>query len=100
MKAIYAVRDKLAGIIIGNVLTFAHDAPAARFFRDAVNDEQSPVAKHPHDYELVRLCSINDEGHIMPVGEPLLDGFNKPVVVLSGEAVVAMQAQGPKAVEA
>lgn len=92
MKAIYAVRDKLAGIIIGNVLTFAHDAPAARFFRDAINDEGSPCSKHPADYELIRLCQFTDEGHVV--------GLDESAIVLSGAAVLAMQAKGPEAVSA
>lgn len=102
MKAIYAVRDKLAGMIIGNVLTFAHDAPAVRFFKDAVFDDQSPIAKHPHDYELIKLIEFNDEGGFHP--DPSLvrprdpDGFYEPIVVLTGAAVVAMRAEGPKVV--
>lgn len=104
MKAIYAVRDKLAGMLIGNVLTFAHDAPAARFFRDAINDEQSPCSKHPGDYELVKLVEFRDDGSMHP--DPSLvrakdaHGFYEPVVVLTGAAVIAMQAEGLKAVNA
>lgn len=61
MIRIYAVYDLVAFCIIGNLLTFPHDAPATPVFTDVLQDPATSLAKHPGDYSLVCLGSYNDK---------------------------------------
>lgn len=78
MKLIYAVRDVVAGSIIGMLQMFPHDAPAIRFFGDVLSMPDSQLGKHPADYELIELGSVEDFGTV--------DGKECPRVVLTGSA--------------
>lgn len=88
MKRIYAIRDVVAQAFVGILHQFPHDAPAVRLFSDVARDEQTIIGKHPEDYELWCLGELQDDGCIMP----------EVVVVLTGSAWKAAQAEGPKAV--
>lgn len=56
---IYAVRDKLAERLVGGLQLQPHDAPAVRFFTDLAADDQTMIAKHLGDHELVRLGYVD-----------------------------------------
>lgn len=44
---------------------------AIRAFQDAINDQQSPMNKHPDDYDLYQLAVYDDNtGKITPLDEP------------------------------
>lgn len=52
MKRLYVVWDLVAMAVASSVLVYAADAAAIRGFGDALQDPQSPYAKHPKDFEL------------------------------------------------
>lgn len=88
MKQIYAIRDRLAKDLVGMqmylLLVFRTDQQAARYFADAVNDKTSMLNKHPADYELVRVGSIDEQGNIVP-SDPFMN------IIITGDALVAVQ---------
>lgn len=85
-QGLYVVVDNKAGQALGGVHVFRHDAPAVRMFTDIHADEQSVIHKHPSDFALVRVGRFDDE--------LLLIEAHDPVVIVTGEAVAAMQRQG------
>lgn len=56
---IYAVRDIKADAFM-QIMSFANDAVAAREFGNAVRQQESFLAKHPEDYALYRLGSVDE----------------------------------------
>lgn len=84
-QGLYLVVDNKAGQSLGGVHCFRHDAPAVRMFQDIYADPQSVIHRHPGDFALVRVGHLDDE--LLEV-----EG-HAPVVVVTGEAVAAMQAQ-------
>lgn len=56
MQQLYVVRDRVAQCMIGQIMQFAHDAPAVRMFVDALQD--GFMAKHPADFDLVCVGTI------------------------------------------
>lgn len=58
MNNIYAVYDKLAQSIIGGLHLLANDASAIRFFGDILQEQNSRLAAHPEDYDLISLGHI------------------------------------------
>lgn len=85
MKKIYAILDTLAGVIVGGLHTFPHDAPAVRFFSDIAGDPQTMIGRHPDDHALICLGTLSDDNHIMPFA----DGNQ---IVITGAAWKASQA--------
>lgn len=87
MKSIYAIRDRLAQELVGLsmylLMCFRTDEQAARYFADAINDDKSILNKHPGDYELLRLGTINERGQIAVSADPQL--------ILTGDTVIALQ---------
>lgn len=87
MKSIYAIRDRVAQELIGLrmylLMCFRTDEEAARYFADAINDTTSILNKHPADYELLRLGSIDDQGTIAISAQPQ--------VIITGDTVIALQ---------
>lgn len=92
MKNLYAIRDRIAEELVGRamylLLCFRTDQEAARYFADAINDETSILHKHPSDYELLKLGTVNEHGYIKPHAEPS--------IVITGDALVALQAEQHK----
>lgn len=79
MKTLYSIRDKRVNELVGNQMyiafCFRHDAQAVRYFADAVLDKSSILNKHPDDYELVKLATIDEEGNITDANViPLITG--------------------------
>lgn len=67
MKQIYALRDTLAGSIVGGLFLHPHDAPAIRFFGDVASDQQTMIARHINEHELIMLGTLDEEtGDIAP----------------------------------
>lgn len=91
MKQIYAIRDRIAKDLVGMqmyiLLVFRTDQQAARYFADAVNDKTSMLNKHPGDYELVKLGYLEHDN----LSEPLINAANEYTVIITGDAVVALQ---------
>lgn len=61
---IYAIIDVLAQSIVGMLSIHKHDAPAIRLFGDIASDPNSMIARHPQDFNLVRLGYITEHNHI------------------------------------
>lgn len=67
---IVAVHDRALDAFLPPWTTPATGA-AIRAFQDAINDPQSPMQKHPDDYDLYQLAVYNDgTGRITPLDEP------------------------------
>lgn len=95
MKKIYGIRDTVAkdwaGIGMYILFVMLTDQQAVRYFADAIFDKSTALAKHPEDYELVKLGYIEEDN----LSEPLLISENQYTVVITGAALVAAQ-QEPK----
>lgn len=87
MKNIYAIWDNKAEEFIGRamytLMVFRTDQEATRYFMDAINDETSILHKHPEDYELQALGTIDDTGKIT--------AHNPYLTIVHGNTVVAIQ---------
>lgn len=87
MNHLYAIRDGVAQALTGMamymVMCFRTDVQAARYFSDAVNDKSSILNRHPQDYDLIRIGSVDDNGKI--------DALTTPQVIINGAAVLAVQ---------
>lgn len=60
-KNLYAVYDTKAEEVIGGVLyAFPHDAVAVRMFTDAYQAEGTTINKHPEDFELISLGTMEN----------------------------------------
>lgn len=73
-RKLIVVVDILARDVTGPVLYFHHDAPAIRFFTDAIQDPSTPLNKHPEDYELHELGLLDDDLHITLTGRTVTTG--------------------------
>lgn len=86
-RGIYAIYDKVAAALIGNIyclMTISHPAAAVRTFQDGLTDPQTQLNKHPADFELVQLGFLNDKNELV----------NEYRVIMTGEAwLAATQAQ-------
>lgn len=84
MKTLYGINDRLAKDLVGHsmyiVFAFRTDHQAVRYFADAILDEKSALAKHPADYELVKLAHISDDGEITAIDR---------AVVITGDTLIA-----------
>lgn len=64
-QTIYAIYDNKAEDFIGApqaLVTFKHDAAAIRFFTDLALDKNTVLARHPEDYELIALATMENTG--------------------------------------
>lgn len=60
MKKLYVVKDLAANDY--NIPVFLkHNNEALRLFRDEANNTESPIGKHPADYELWYIADYNEE---------------------------------------
>lgn len=89
IKHIYAIQDTRAETIVGGIHLFNHHAPAVRFFADIASDEQTMVARHIGDHQLLYLGTVEEES-----GQ--LHGNSEPIVIITGAAWKAAQAEDTK----
>lgn len=66
MRQLYSLYDLKAQTIIGGLVIENRDGPAIRAFQDAILDPNAIISKHPADYELRCLGSIDDQGTLVP----------------------------------
>lgn len=67
-----------------------HIGLASRSFNDEINNRESPMYKHPEDYELYQLATWNDAtGIYEQLSTPNLVARGKDVVVKPGDWVPA-----------
>lgn len=77
------VIDNVAKDVVGPVLYFHHNAPAIRFFTDAVQDPTTPLNKHPEDYYLRQIALLQDDlsitidNQIIVTGAEVLEQLRK-----------------------
>lgn len=63
---LYALRDRVIGRIIPETVTAAHnDEHMRRMLRDTVQGNH-PVARHPEDFELVKIGELDELGAGFP----------------------------------
>lgn len=68
---IYSIYDKKA-VAYTNPFYYHQKGQAIRGFEDAVNDLQSPLNKHPEDFQLFQIGEWNDTtGVITPLQNPV-----------------------------
>lgn len=61
---IYGVYDEKAKSYL-DPFYFGHDGEALRKFSDVIQNDQSPIAKHPGDYSMYKLGKFDsNSGHI------------------------------------
>lgn len=71
MKYLVSLYDR-ATEAYGPIMTVPTRAVALREFRQACNDNTSPISKHPTDYELYQLATYDDQtGEIITAHEML-----------------------------
>lgn len=80
---LYAIRDKVAGQIIGGIWLHRNDAAAIRMFTDVAQDQQSMIHRHTTDFELVKLGELNNDTSV--------DGLREPQLILDGSTLNAIQ---------
>lgn len=94
---IYAILDIVADGILGGLYLHKHEAAAVRFFNDIAGDPQTMVARHPSDFNLIRLGFYSGEGgdhNIIPIqdGPGVAGGYE---VILEGSAWEALNRPAP-----
>ncbi len=71
---IYSIYDEKA-TVYQNLITFNTNGQALRVLADIVQDPKTTINKHPSDYKLYRLGSVDDNsGVITPLPVPELIG--------------------------
>jgi len=84
IRTVYAIRDVLAESLLGGLHLFITDAQAIRFFGDIAGDNQTAIARHPSDHELIKLGELDEStGTIV--------AFVSPHVVITGSQWLAAQ---------
>lgn len=84
MKFLYAIRDNVANEMSHNVYSHTGDPSAIRMFVDALTDQQSVIAKHPKDFDLILIGQFDETtGHV--------DGGIGPALVLTGSSWFDLQ---------
>lgn len=72
--AVYAILDTIADQLIGGLVHYKHDAAAVRFFSDVAAMKESLIAKHPQDFDLIRLGYITHHHEMEPNNAVILKG--------------------------
>lgn len=80
---IYAILDIIANMIVGGLYMHKHDAVAIRFFNDVASQGDSLISKHPEDFDLIKLGTLEEDNTITPVGE-------EPLTILTGKQWFAL----------
>lgn len=70
INKIFAVYDSKALAYLQPFFSQSNGA-AIRAFEDAVNDGTSPIAKHPGDYQLYEIGSVDDSSALLSVVTPV-----------------------------
>lgn len=71
---LYMIYDTRAQMLIGGIQPFKHDAPAIRFFDDVARGDNSIVGKHPHDFQLLCIGELEEDGTLCPNRRIVLEG--------------------------
>lgn len=66
-QTLYMLYDKVAQTTVGNVLRHGHDAPAIRTFHDTLGQQDSGIAVHAEDYDLIAIGTVDDQGLLLPM---------------------------------
>lgn len=77
MLTAYAVWDNLARAFEGPLWLQRHDAAAVRFFTDLLTDQRSSMQKHPDNYDLYAVATLDESGL-------------EPTAILHGDQAVAI----------
>lgn len=85
MKGLYAIRDRLAGELIGIVMMFSAPAAAVRWFGDVLSNAETLPGKHPKDFELCKYGQYTSE-------DDQIDGHEREVVMTGALWLAAQQA--------
>lgn len=91
---VYAIRDKVAGMLIGGLYVHKHDAAAIRFFSEAAKQPESMIGKYPADFELVQCAIVDNDGNFYGLDPSGNLTKLSARVTLTGEAWAASQAHG------
>lgn len=82
-KLLCVIRDRLAESI-GPVMVFTAGPAAIRSFSDLAVDPQTMISRHPEDFDLMQVATIDEgSGEVTPLSPPL--------VLLTGVAWLAAQ---------
>lgn len=71
---LYAIHDKKADLIIGNIQLHHNDAVATRQFSDVCAAGDNIISKHPEDFQLLSLGHLTQDNRIEPHYEVVLTG--------------------------
>lgn len=66
MKSLYIILDVVAEQQVGEVVSVAHERAAIRDFHDLLADKRTSLSRHPGDYQLVYVGTMNLVGQIVP----------------------------------
>lgn len=83
VRLVCVIRDRLAEDI-GPIMAFPAVPAAVRSFADVAVDPQTMVARHPEDFELLQVATIDGATGVVVPCTP-------PVVLLTGVAWLASQ---------
>lgn len=70
VKQICTIYDTKAQFF-GAVMTFLSLAAAGRAFQDALENEQSEMAKHPEDYILYKVGTFDEQNGVVEASPPI-----------------------------
>lgn len=82
--SIYSVYDNAAKCYLA-IFTMKTDGEARRWFMDAVSNPETAISRHPSDYTLFRLGSVDD-------GDGLLVAESAPQALGNGLEYVELEA--------
>lgn len=80
---LYVVFDKVAMEIFGSIIRAANHEVARRSFHDLLTHQESPIATHKGDYDMIWLGQIDNFGNIHSKNGDSLDHL--PELVASGQ---------------
>lgn len=78
LKFVFAVRDRASVSFLDPFLCVTK-GQAERYFADAMNDSQTPLNKHPEDYDLYELGTFDDGTGLYEVRVPTQVSVGKDV---------------------
>lgn len=75
-RILVAILDIVAQEFVGIVTIHRHTAAAVRMFVDVASADpnQSAVARHPEDHDLIQLGYLDDDNKLVPEHELLIAG--------------------------
>lgn len=84
MKPIFCIKDRAIDSY-GDPFAQPSAQHAVRWFRDLVNDQTTPFAKHPDDYDLYTIAEYDDlKGHVHAIDHPTLVARAKDLINPTG----------------